>query len=171
VERARLVVFSVAALDAEESSVGALCALLGAAQPVEWPPPFSDSGVLDWFRQQLLADQTLAPWLGHYIVSRIDDQDTLVGTAGYKGPPDPSGMVEIGYSIVPAYHRMGIGTAAVEMLVVQAFADSRVQRVMAETPLDFLASRRLLEKCGFRQVGQRVDPEDGDLALYEIGRT
>ena len=169
--QARLVTFSVAALDAEESSVDALCALLGVAQPVEWPPPFSDSGVLDWFRQQLLADQALAPWLGYYIVSRIDDQDTLVGTAGYKGPPDLRGVVEIGYSIVPAYHGMGIGTAAVEMLVVQALADIRVQRVTAETPLDFLASRRLLQKCGFQQVGQRIDREDGELALYEIGRT
>ena len=166
----RLVVFSVPALDAEASSIGALCDMLGVAQPVDWPPPFGSVGVRDWFRQQLLADPARAPWFGHYIVSWIDGRDTLVGTAGYKGPPDTSGMVEIGYSIVPAYHRMGIGKAAVNRLVAQAFADTRVRAVTAETPTDFLASRGLLEKCGFQPAGIRIDPEDGELALYEIGR-
>ena len=166
----RLVVFSVPALDAEASSVGALCDALGVAKPVDWPPPFGDAGVRNWFRRLLLANPAGAPWFGHYIVSEINGQETLVGTAGFKGPPDPSGMVEIGYSIVPAYHRMGIGRAAVEALVTQAFADSRVRRVTAETPTELLASRGLLTKCGFQLMGTRVDPEDGELALYEIER-
>lgn len=166
----RLIVFSVPALDAEASSVGALCDLLRVSQPIDWPPPFGDAGVRNWFRQLLLANPADAAWFGYYIVSEIDGGETLVGTAGYKGPPGPSGMVEIGYSIVPAYHRMGIGKAAVDTLVTVAFADSRVRCVTAETPTDFLASRGLLEKCGFRSAGTRVDPEDGELALYAIGR-
>ena len=94
----RLIAFSVAALDAEERSPEALCAHLKVAQPVDWPPPFNEDAVRNWFRDQLRADPSLAPWLGHYVVCTMDGRDTLVGTAGYKGPPDASGMVEIGYS-------------------------------------------------------------------------
>ncbi len=169
--QARLVAFSVAALDAEERSAEALCAHLKVVQPVNWPPPFNEDAVRNWFRDQLRADPSLAPWLGHYVVCAMDGRETLVGTAGYKGPPDASGVVEIGYSIVPAYHRMGIGTAMVAVLVGQAFADARVKRVTAETPVTFTASRGLLEKCGFGFVGNRVDPEDGELALYALERT
>ncbi len=166
----RLIAFSVAALDAEERSPEALCAHLKVAQPVDWPPPFNEDAVRNWFRDQLRADPSLAPWLGHYVVATIDGRETLVGTAGYKGAPDPSGMVEIGYSLVSAYHRMGIGTAMVAALVRQAFADARVTRITAETPLTFTASRGLLEKCGFVSIGNRVDPEDGELALYSLER-
>ena len=167
----RLVVFSVAALDAEGVSVGALCDQLAVAQPVSWPPPFGGDGVRNWFRQRLLAEPSHAPWLGHYIVSQIAGADTLVGTSGFKGPPDGNGTVEIGYSIVSAYHRKGIGRAAVETLLAQAFGEPRVNRVVAETPADFLASRGLLETCGFERIGSRVDPEDGDLVLYAVNRS
>ena len=88
-----------------------------------------------------------------------------------KGPPDATGTVEIGYSVVEAYHRRGIGTEVVRELVSRAFGDARVQRVTAETPLSFEASRGLLEKNGFRLAGQRTDPEEGELALYEIVRS
>ncbi len=140
------------------------------AAPVDWLPPFGDAGVRNWFRKQLLADPMLAPWLGHYIVHSHNGKETLVGTAGYKGPPGSDGVVEIGYSIVPSYHRKGIGTATVGLLVEQAFADTRVQRITAETPVTAVASRALLEKSGFGSVGFRHDPEDGELALYAIGR-
>jgi ribosomal-protein-alanine N-acetyltransferase len=166
----RLVVFSVAALDAEERSPQALCSLLAVAMPVDWPPPFSDAGVRNWFREKLRADPDLAPWLGYYVVCRIDGRETLVGTAGYKGPPDTDGVVEIGYALVSAYHGLGIGTAMVTLLITQAFADARVHRVTAETPVSSSSSRGLLEKCGFQQVGARVDTEDGELAVYALGR-
>ena len=75
-------------------------------------------------------------------------------------------MVEIGYSIVEAFQRRGIASAAIAQLVDRAFADPRVEVVTAETPVTFTASRGLLEKCGFALTGTRTDPEDGELALY-----
>jgi RimJ/RimL family protein N-acetyltransferase len=36
-----------------------------------------------------------------------EQQQLAVGRAGYHGPPDPSGMVEIGYAVDPAYRRRG----------------------------------------------------------------
>ena len=67
-------------------------------------------------------------------------------------------MVEIGYSIVEAFHRRGIASAAMAQLVDRAFADPRVEVVTAETPVTFTASRGLLEKCGFTLTGTRTDP-------------
>ncbi len=167
----RLVPFSVAALEAEARSAQALCAFLGVSPPAQWPPPFNDAAVRDWFLDQLRADPEQVRWLGRYVVSTIDGADTLVGTAGYKGPPDATGTVEIGYSLVETYHRRGIGSALVRELVCAALVDEQVQRITAETPLGFAASRGLLEKCGFRQVGQKTDPGEGELAVYEYGRS
>ena len=166
----RLVRFSVDLLEAEARSTGALCAMLQVAEPGSWPPPFNDAGVRDWFLDQLRSDAERARWLGYYVISSVDGAETLVGTAGYKGPPVADGKVEIGYSLVGAYHRRGIGSEVVGQLVSGAFSDPRVRRVTAETPMSFGGSRGLLEKCGFRLTGQKLDPEEGELALYEYVR-
>jgi ribosomal-protein-alanine N-acetyltransferase len=166
-----IIELSLPALAAEERSTAELGTLLGVAIPVDWPPPFNDAGTRAWSREQLESNSAAKGWLGYYVVAQVDGIETLVGTAGYKGPPDAEGTVEVGYSIVPAYRRRGIASAALEMLIDHAFADQRVARVTAETPVDFAASRGLLEKCGFVLVGNRTDPEDGDLALYAIERS
>lgn len=166
-----LVAFSLPALAAEEQSATELCAVLGVSPPVDWPPLFNDRETRAWFRQQLEADPNVSGWQGYYVVASIDGVDTLVGSAGYKGPPDAQGMVEVGYSIIWGYHRRGIATAAVGMLIERAFADQRVASVTAETPVHFAGSRALLEKCGFVHVGNRTDPEEGDLVLYAIARS
>ena len=167
----RLIEFSVSALQAEERSARELCDALGVAAPSEWPPPFHDAGARAWFRAQLEAQPGAAAWLGRYVVASIDGQSTLVGTAGYKGPPNADGAVEIGYSIVEAYHRRGIGLVMVRQLVDDAFADPRVRIIMAETPVTFAASRGLLERSGFALAKTRIDPEDGELAVYDIVRS
>ena len=165
----RLIPLSLDVLDAEDRSTGELGALLDVAVP-SWPPLYHDASVRAWFRARLLAEPDAVAWSGCYVVAVIDGVETLVGTAGYKGPPDPAGMVEIGYSIVEAYHRRGIGLGAVRQLVDKALADTRVRTVTAETPVTFAASRGLLERSGFALAGTRVDPEDGELAVYEMVR-
>jgi ribosomal-protein-alanine N-acetyltransferase len=159
------------ALAAEDRSAAELCALLGIAEPAEWPPLYNDADTRAWFRRRLEADPAARGWMAYYVVAEIEGRPTLAGAAGFKGPPDAEGTVEIGYSIVAPYHRQGIATAAVELLLEKAFADSRVARVTAETPVSFAASRGLLEKCGFIHVGERSDPEDGDLVIYAIARS
>jgi len=166
----RLQAFSVSALDAEDRSAAALSAVLGVAEPAAWPPLYDDAGVRGWFRKQLLTKPDMAQWFGYYVVAEIDGADTVVGTAGYKGPPDGDGKVEIGYSIVSAYHRRGIGTGAVGQLLERAFAAPGVHSVTAETPFEAIPSRRLLERCGFTLTGGRSDPEEGELALYSVER-
>jgi RimJ/RimL family protein N-acetyltransferase len=166
----RLVPISLKTLDAEDHSGAALANLLGVEAPRHWPAPFNDADVRKWMRGRLGDSGIDGRWLSYYIVADVGDEETLVGNCGFKGPPDPSGAVEVGYSIVPDYHRKGIGTAALRGLVEIAFDDERVARVTAETPASFVASRGLLEKCGFVAVSERTDPTDGDLVLYAVER-
>lgn len=148
----------------------ALCLLLEARPATGWPPPGYDAGVRGWFRRRLRDDPGSGRWLGSYVVADIDGLDTLVGTAGYKGPPDAEGKVEIGFGLVEAYRGRGVGTASVQALLSSAFADESVVAVLAETSIASAVSRRLLEKCGFVHTGQRRDEEEGELALYEAFR-
>lgn len=158
--------FTPALLLAEDVSVTTLCRLLGVSEPPDWPPLYHDADSRGWFLRTLEADPSVAGWVGFYVIAEIDERPTLAGSAGFKGPPDSGGMVEIGYSIVPSLRRRGIATAAIADLVDRALADPRVKIIKAETPVSFTASRGLLEKSGFALTGTRTDTDEGNLALY-----
>lgn len=78
----------------------------------------------------------------------------IVGAIGFAGPPDGAGAVAIGYGIVRAHQRRGLAVEGVGALVDWAFTDSRVGRVLADCAPDNLASVRVLERHGFRRLGQ-----------------
>jgi RimJ/RimL family protein N-acetyltransferase len=48
-----------------------------------------------------------------------------------------------------------------------AFASGQVRIVRAHTKPDNPASERVLAKCGFRRVGEVIDPEDGLVRRWE----
>ena len=77
----------------------------------------------------------------------------LVGEAGFKGPPDESGELEIGYGLRKNQRGMGYMTEAVTALCRYAFADNRVSSVVAVTKWSNRASHRVLLRCGFRRDG------------------
>ena len=79
--------------------------------------------------------------------------ETLIGETGFHGPPDGSGTVEVGYSIVPAYRGRGFATEATRALIRACLARPEVRRIIAECLDDNLASLRVLEKLGMRRVG------------------
>lgn len=106
------------------------------------------------------------PWVhGFAIVHR--ERSLVIGNAGFKGPPDEEGMVEIGYGIVPACEGRGYATEAAAALVSFASRDERVRRIRAHTLPEANASTRVLAKCGFERIGEVVDPEDGLIWRWE----
>jgi len=108
------------------------------------------------------------PWLhGFFVVPR--DTPSVIGSAGFKGPPDSDGIVEIAYGIVPGFEGRGYATEAATALVRFAFATERVRLVRAHTLPVANASSRVLTKCGFRHAGSVVDPDDGPVWRWERG--
>ena len=90
---------------------------------------------------------------------------TLVGETGFHGPPDGTGTVEVGYSIVPAYRGMGFATEATRALIQHALVRPEVRRIVAECHEDNAPSLRVLEKLRMRRTGSA-----GDTLRFEIRR-
>ncbi len=86
-----------------------------------------------------------AVWL---IVRRADER--VLGDLGTHGPPDSKGCVEIGYSLAPSTRGQGLGTAAVAAFIQRLAAVPGIRRLTAVTGVENTASRRLLERQGFR---------------------
>lgn len=91
----------------------------------------------------------------------------MIGTAGYKGPPDPEGTVEVGYGIVRDRQRRGYASETVRGLLANAFVRAAVRRVIAETYPELAGSIGVLRKCGFRHVGEGSEP---GVIRYELTR-
>ena len=79
------------------------------------------------------------------------------GSGGYFGPADPSGTVEIGYSVLPEWQRQGYASEIVSILVSHAFTFDKVTKVIAHTSSENEASTRVLTSCGFVNTGLGED--------------
>lgn len=96
----------------------------------------------------------------------IVDGTETVGLCGFKAPPGPARMVEIGYGVVAERRGRGHATSAVAQMLGVARAYPAIDVLTAETAVDNLASQIVLQRNGFRQVGWRTDVEEGDLFLW-----
>ncbi len=109
------------------------------------------------------------PWRhGFFVVQRA--HRCVIGSAGFKGPPDSTGMVEIAYGIVPSCEGNGYATEAAGALVGFALSHEDVRLVRAHTLPASNASTRVLLKCGFCHTDSVVDPDDGPVWRWERGR-
>lgn len=168
-ERLDLVPATVEALHAELEGPAALAMDLNVQVPAGWPPDLYDRAATEYILERLSGEDGLEGWWMHYIVLRRPERGRglLIGTCGYKGPPDETGTVEIGYGILAEHQRRGYASEASKGLVDRAFASSSVKLVIAETLPELTASIGLLEKLGFRFVGE--GSEEG-VIRYELPR-
>jgi RimJ/RimL family protein N-acetyltransferase len=121
-----------------------------------------------WQRRgrQVEEDPASAAWVTGVIWDAR--HQVAVGRAGYHGPPGPSGMVEIGYAVDPAYRRRGYARAALEALLQRAAREPRVRTVRVTISPGNVASYRLALQYGFTEVGEQRDDEDGLEIIYEL---
>jgi RimJ/RimL family protein N-acetyltransferase len=81
-----------------------------------------------------------------------------------------SATAQVGYAVVEPCWGRGYATEALGALLAHLLAEPGVRRVVAETLVGHVASRRVLEKAGMRGCGQRVGEEDGEpvaLVVYQ----
>lgn len=95
--------------------------------------------------------------LFHTMWVAIDRQTKqIVAEAKFKGEPDETGTVEIGYGTYPGYQRQGYMTEMVGNMVDWAGQQPDVWRVVADTDVENVASQKVLEKNQF-QLFDRIE--------------
>lgn len=129
-------------------------------------PPEDRAAVSPAWLAMLENSSPADPWIhGFKLVHR--ESGAVVGRCGFKGPPDAGGMVEIAYGVNPESEGNGYATEAAQALVAYAFTRGLVRVARAHTLPQQNASTRILTRCGFRLVGEVVDPEDGLVWRWE----
>ncbi|MBI3715352.1 MAG: GNAT family N-acetyltransferase [Betaproteobacteria bacterium] len=157
--RLTLVGVNGALLRADLQGAATLAAALRHPVSPAWPPQYYDE---DAIRYSLAALEHMAEdclWRMYYIVltGSSGQPPELIGTCGYKGPPDNQGEVEIGYGIVAPHQGRGYASETAQALTACAYR-AGARSVAAETLPELGASRRVLEKCGFVFIGQGSEP-------------
>ena len=102
------------------------------------------------------------PWGLHLF---FDDDGTLVGNGGWKGPP-VEGIAELGYAVAPACCGRGVATSAVRVLLSRAESGG-LRTVVAHTLAQESASTAVLRRSGFTCVSEFPDPDDGPVWRWE----
>ena len=75
---------------------------------------------------------------------------------------------QVGYSIVESCWNQGYATEALRALLAALMARPDVRRVVAETLVDHQASRRVMEKAGMIETGQRPGEEAGETVEFVV---
>ncbi|WP_439678606.1 GNAT family N-acetyltransferase [Embleya sp. MST-111070] len=115
---------------------------------------------------QVTADPASAPWVARAAVSEPDG--AVVGYAGYHGPPNKDGMVEIGYTVVPEARRRGYARAMLRSLLVRAAEEPGVRVVRVTISPDNVASLATIRGFGFVETGEDIDEKDGLGIIHEV---
>ena len=115
--------------------------------------------------KQLETEPEAAAWIVRAVVAEPDG--VVIGHAGYHGPPDDRGMVEVGYTVDPAYRRRGYAKAILAALLERSAAEPAVRVVRASVSPDNAGSLATIAHFGFTQIGDQWDEEDGLELLFE----
>ena len=144
-------------------------AAAAAASPVPLPPGFADPAWRPVWRmraEQVAADPSAAAWVTGVVWD--PDRRLAVGRAGFHGPPDGRGMVEVGYAVLPEHRRRGYARAALAALVERARAEPAVSVVRLSIAPSNTASQAVARPFGFVVVGEQVDEVDGVEVVSEL---
>ena len=100
---------------------------------------------------------------GGWVQLSVDERESgrLVGDIGLAPTEDEPGVIEIGYTIAPAFQGRGYASEAVGALVAYAFDALGAHVVRAYASPENLPSIRVAEKAGLRLV-ERFERSDGD---------
>uniref|UniRef100_A0A0E0KK42 N-acetyltransferase domain-containing protein n=1 Tax=Oryza punctata TaxID=4537 RepID=A0A0E0KK42_ORYPU len=123
---------------ASDPAVAAFC---------RWEPYESTEPLLAYLRDTVLPH----PWFRAICVAGGDDRP--VGAVSVSPTADPC-RAELGYVVARAHWGKGVATAAVKRVVATVFGEVEgLERVEALVDVDNAASRRVVEKAGFRREG------------------
>ncbi len=110
-------------------------------------------------------------WFQFAVADR--DTDVLVGDCGLHVHGSDPTRAEIGYTLAPAHHGLGLATEAVGALVGYAFRTLGVDRIQATADERNAPSIRVVERLGFEAVARVHTTFKGERCVeetYELRR-
>lgn len=118
--------------------------------------------LLTWMSEELYA--FMPPKIGFTSWIFIEKStNQVIGDGGYKGNPNPQGEVEIGYEIIETKRQKGYATEAIEALLEWTLTQNDVKSILAKCHYENIPSQNLLDKLGFKLIG-----EEDEMDLYQI---
>lgn len=92
----------------------------------------------------------------------------LIGSAGFHDFPDSSGMIEIGFGIVPEKQNQGFGKELLHGMwrFITDRADVKTLRYTVSPSNE--PSIHIISSLNFNLVGEQIDEEDGVELIYEM---
>ncbi|BFV56730.1 hypothetical protein KCMC57_up18340 [Kitasatospora sp. CMC57] len=138
-----------------------------AASGLVFPADLADGRMKGvWARRyhQTGDDPSSAEWVTRAVLA----DGVVIGAAGFHGPPDERGMVEVGYGVAEGRRRQGYAKAILAALIRRAAAEPAVTVLRATISPDNAASLATVAAFGLVHVGEQWDEEDGLELIYEL---
>ena len=136
--------------------------LLDIKLPPDWPG--EDTRYLELWLKDMSEARVFAPWRAR-VVTLVGDR-RMIGHAGFHGPPNDAGMVEIGYTIFPEYRGKGYATEAAQRLLDFA-RELGATTFRASVSPGNAPSIAIIRKLGLEQIGEQMDEIDGLELVFE----
>jgi [ribosomal protein S5]-alanine N-acetyltransferase len=99
-------------------------------------------------------------------VCELADSATPVGIAGLI-KRDWLDVPDLGFAFLVAYEGLGLATEAARTVLNEAH-ERGFSVIDAITARDNRGSQRVLDKCGFRRLGEVTDPKGGTVLHYRL---
>jgi RimJ/RimL family protein N-acetyltransferase len=167
-ERLELHLLSLAELDdVAAGGAAGFAARIGAEVDDEWVKEVR--GLAGFRASQLRERPSDAPWLLRALVTAEPGQPRrAIGYLNFHTAPDPSGMVEIGYTLRPDARGRGYAIEAVRGAFAWATREFGIHRFRASVSPGNERSENLIGKLGFVRTGEQWDERDGLEYVYEL---
>ncbi len=104
------------------------------------------------------------PWFQLAIVERASD--ALAGDLGVRVLGESPDTAEIGYTVAPAFQRLGYATEAVQVMCAWMLGPRGLARVIATIDAGNLPSLLVIERAGFSRIAC-VETRHATLCTYE----
>lgn len=143
--------------------------LIEARLPDRWPGDQLIARAFTPSLESVRADPERRLWGDSLLLTR-DAERKVVGSVIFHGRPDGDGVAEVGYGVEESSQGQGYATEGTRACVDWALEQPAVTAVTAVTFPWHIASLRVIQKCGMKQVDTREHAMLGEMLVFERRR-
>jgi RimJ/RimL family protein N-acetyltransferase len=145
-------------------------AVADAFLPDAWPGPALVERAFSADVNAIREDPERRLWGDRLMIVREKGQRWVVGSVIFHGRPDSDGIAEVGYGVERDSQGRGLATEATRASVAWALHQPTCHTVQAVTFHWHVASLRVIQKLGMKQVGTREHELLGEMLIFELRR-